>query len=201
MTTAVDICNVALSKLGDEANISSISPPDDSVQANYCSTFYPIALVNALDKHSWRFATRRSLLASRANDAPEEWPYCFAVPSDLINLIKLSVPSVDARDIDYAIEVAADATQVLYTNVTPVTLQYVSSTVSPSLFPPSFVEYLAALLAHYLAGPILKGDVGASAAIRFLELATALRETAVERDAQNTKITTHYTPEAIRARN
>ena len=36
MSSDVDICNLALARLGDEANIVSISPPDQSAQAGYC---------------------------------------------------------------------------------------------------------------------------------------------------------------------
>jgi len=201
MASAVDICNMALSRLGDEANISSIDPPDDSVQANYCSTFYPLALTFALDKHTWRFATRRFTLPSRANEAEDEWEYCFAVPSDLVNLIRISAPPVNGGDIQYSMEIASDNSQVLYCNVSPVQLVYVSSTVSAALFPPAFVEFLSAVLASYLAGPILKGDVGVKTSGQLLQLAMSLKEIAVERDCQNLQQAVNHTPAAIAARN
>ena len=48
MSTPVDICNLALARLGDEANVQSISPPDGSTQAALCAQFYPIARDTAL---------------------------------------------------------------------------------------------------------------------------------------------------------
>lgn len=201
MASVVDICNMALSRLGDEANIASIDPPDDSVQANYCSTFYPLALTFALDKHNWRFATRRFTLPSRANEAADEWQYCFAVPSDLVNLIRISAPPVNGGDIEYSMEIASDNSQVLYCNVSPVQLVYVSSTVSTSLFPPSFVEFLSTVLASYLAGPMIKGDVGVKTAGQLLQLAMSYKEVAIERDCLNVHEAVNHTPAAIAARN
>ena len=59
MATEVDICNLALSKLGDEANLHSIDPPDGSTQADHCARWYPIARDKALQCFPWSFATRR----------------------------------------------------------------------------------------------------------------------------------------------
>jgi hypothetical protein len=201
MPSVVDICNLALARLGDEANIASIDPPDDSVQANYCSTFYPLALTFALDKHNWRFATRRFTLPSRANEASDVWQYCYGVPSDLVNLISISAPPVFAKDIQYSMEIASDNSQVLYCNVSPVQLVYVSSTVSAALFPPAFVEFLSTVLASYLAGPMIKGDVGVKTAGQLLQLAMSYKEVAIERDCLNVQQAVNHIPAATAARN
>lgn len=200
MPSAVDICNMALSRLGDEANVSSIDPADDSVQAHYCSTFYPLALTTALDQHDWGFATRRKALSLRGNEAEAEWGYCFGVPSDYLHLVKLTADGLGSRAIAYSIEVASDNNLVLYSNLESLSLVYVSSAVSSAHFPPTFVHYLSALLAHYLAGPILKGDVGASSANKMLELARELKKTAIERDTQNQHLFINHQPATLTAR-
>ena len=43
MATEVDICNLALAHLGDDATIASIKPPEGSAQAEKSARFYPIA--------------------------------------------------------------------------------------------------------------------------------------------------------------
>jgi hypothetical protein len=199
MTTPVDICNLALARLGDEATVSSIDPPEQSVQAMHCATFYPIALRQALDdEHAYSFATRRQILAPVTNDAVDDWLYCYALPSQLVNIICLS--SAGQTVTDYSIEIDADGDKVVYANTTPIGLVYVSSDVSSAHFSPSFVAYFSALLAHHLAGPILKGDVGASAAIKMLELARTLRQTATERDSLSFRKKSTYVPAGIQAR-
>jgi hypothetical protein len=199
-TSAVDICNLALAHLGDSANITSISPPDNSVQANYCSLFYPLALAAALDEHTWRFATRRVTLATRTNDASDEWDYCYVVPSDLVSIVELKSAGVDQQLIQYSQEIASDNAQVLYCNVTPVTLYYVSSSVLSLHFTPAFVQYLAALLASHLAGPMLKGDVGVNASNKLLSLAMQLKERAIERDGQSVRVVVDHVPATHAAR-
>ena len=38
MSSVVDICNIALSRLGDRATVTSIDPPEGSAQALYKRT-------------------------------------------------------------------------------------------------------------------------------------------------------------------
>ena len=60
MASDVEICNLALSHLGDTATVASIDPPEGSAQAEHCARFYPIARDALLEKHDWSWATRRS---------------------------------------------------------------------------------------------------------------------------------------------
>ena len=62
MASEVDICNLALGHLGDNATVSSISPPEGSAQAEHCARFYPIARDALLEMHNWNFAMRLSLI-------------------------------------------------------------------------------------------------------------------------------------------
>ncbi len=43
MPSVVDLCNLALAYLGDDATVASIDPPEGSAQAEHCQRFYPIA--------------------------------------------------------------------------------------------------------------------------------------------------------------
>lgn len=106
----VTICNLALSHLGDTANVASIKPPDSSVQAQLCARFYFVARNALLEMGAWGFATRRVALALVANptlalaqaaDPTAEcgsWRFAYAMPSGVINA--LAVLPADAPD-DY----------------------------------------------------------------------------------------------------
>jgi hypothetical protein len=107
----VSICNLALGYLGDTANVTSISPPENSVQAQLCAQFYPIARDAMLEMGSWGFATTRKKLALLAtnpaaqgaldtNGMPDAstWAYCYAQPADMVNA--LAVLSAEASN-DY----------------------------------------------------------------------------------------------------
>ena len=58
MATEVDICNLALAHLGDDATIASLSPPEGSAQAEKAARFYPIARNTLLEMHTWNFASK-----------------------------------------------------------------------------------------------------------------------------------------------
>ena len=64
MASAVDICNLALSRIGDIASVQSIDPPEASAQAIHCARFYPVARDSMLERHPWGFATLRKTLKS-----------------------------------------------------------------------------------------------------------------------------------------
>ena len=71
MASEVDICNLALGHLGDNATVSSISPPEGSAQAEHCARFYPLARDALLEMGYWNFAMRRVALAQLTMNWPE----------------------------------------------------------------------------------------------------------------------------------
>ena len=72
MASAVEICNLALSFLGDTGSIASIDPPESPAQAKMCAIYYPIAKSAMLEMHDWSFATKRQLLAKLSSEETAE---------------------------------------------------------------------------------------------------------------------------------
>lgn len=89
MSTDVDICNLALARLGDPATISSIDPPEGSAQADHCARFYPMARDAVLTAHPWRFAISRKRLAKLAEAPVGTEANYFALPSDCLRLVSV----------------------------------------------------------------------------------------------------------------
>ena len=87
----VDICNLALSHIGDTANVVSIDPPEGSAQAGHCARFYPIARNTLQEMHPWGFCTTRVTLAQVA-ETVQGWNHVYIVPSDALNLISVLPP-------------------------------------------------------------------------------------------------------------
>lgn len=184
MASEVDICNLALARLGDSATVSDITPSDGSAQADHCARFYPIARDSLLEMHPWGFATVRVSLAMLTNTWTE-WRYVYAQPNDALNLLAVLAP--DATD-DYSVglvlseniygnvntgtgiytpqefasESDANGNPVIYTNQINATLRYTRLITDTTKFSPLFTQGLAILLASHLAGPVLKGEVGRS---------------------------------------
>lgn len=170
MSSVVDICNLALSHLGDTADIISITPPDGSPQAGHCARYYPIARDAVLQSFPWTFATKRATLATVTNPSPDDWQYAYALPSTCLRPLSALNPGTpaanfgndesDAGSFPYVVEAAQDGRRVLYTNVQTAALRYVDAITDTTAFSPLAVLAIARLMAAYLAGPILKGETG-----------------------------------------
>lgn len=188
MASDVDICNLALGHLGDRATIASIDPPEGSAQAEHCARFYPIARDSLLEMHTWGFATRRVVLAELGSGWPE-WQHSYAQPSDALNILAVLPPDADddystqatvwglnsgvptsagGRYVPqpFSCEIDPIGEPVIYTDQEQAVLRYTARVTDPTQFSPTFVMTLSWHLAGLLAGPILKGDVGAAEAKR-----------------------------------
>lgn len=214
MASVVDICNLALAHLGDNATIASIDPPEGSAQAEHCQRFYPIARDTLLEMHSWSFATKRAYGAEVENPWPM-WEYAYAMPGDASDIIAVLPP--EARD-DYstnftpetypdfytnyspsvaagqyvpqkfAVEVAADGSEIILTNQKQAVLRYHARISDPTKFSPLFTITLSWHLASMLAGPVIKGDQGAAEAKRCVAMTTLYLGKAMEADSNARKI-------------
>jgi hypothetical protein len=153
MASAVDICNLALAHIGDEATVSSIDPADGSAQASLCARFYPIARDALFAKFAWSWAQKRATLAELTT-APAEWGFAYALPADYNRA--LEVIDASGQRVDYVVEVDEDGVSAIYTNLEDAVLRYVANVTDTSKFSPLFVSALSWLLASYLAGPITK---------------------------------------------
>lgn len=169
MPSVVQLCNMALSHIGSEAQVAAISPPDGSVEAGYCATFYDQARTEMLEPGNWRFSLNRATLAELAN-LSDVWAYAYALPSDCLRPLRVLRPGegltvftqydteVNANDrnsADFDVE-----GQVLFSNQPAATLIYVRDVTDTGKFTASFTSAFSYLLASYLAGPIIKGSDG-----------------------------------------
>ena len=169
MASVVQICNMALSHIGSEARVSSISPPDGSVEAGHCADFYDMARTELLEPGNWNFALKRAALAQTTN-LSEAWAYAYVKPSDCQRALRVLRPNVtvtvftqdtvaahtDDRD-SAAFDTEGD---VLFSNEPVAVLIYTRDVTDTNRFPASFTSALSFMLSSYLAGPILKGNEG-----------------------------------------
>jgi hypothetical protein len=202
VASALDICNLALSHLGDSANVSSIDPPEGSAQAEHCARFYPVARDSLLEMHNWSFATRRTQPALLAEDVDTAWSYAYAAPSGMVKPIAVVCPGAldDADGQPYTTETLSTGLVVIYTNVENAVLRYVARVTDTTKYTPLFVDALSWLLASYLAGPIIKGDSGVQAGRACFQTFTGQYQRAAGSDANMQKSSANFVPSAIAAR-
>jgi len=222
MASAVDICNLALSHLGDSATVTSIDPPEGSAQAGHCKRFYPISRDALLEMHSWGFATRRAVLALTAEEM-DQWAYVYVRPNKALKILAVLaneaasdyvVPvegvSVDQYGSPYGPAAAAhstyapqpfheetlsDGTRVICTNQDEAMARYIVSVTDTTKFSPLFIEALGWLLASKLAGPLLKGKTARDETKRCYQFFLSALAEARASDAQSRDIRpTHVVP-------
>lgn len=201
MASEVDICNLALSRLGDNATVASIYPPEGSAQSEHCARFYPIARDSMLETHPWKFATRRGALAQLTHES-WNWAYAYAAPTGAIRLLAVlaaSAPS-DADSQDYEIETDSDGTALILTNQEKANVRYIARATDTSKYSPLFIDALGWLLASHLAGPIIKGDAGAAMARSCYQSFQITNGQAVTSDSNQHKVTPTHTPDWVAAR-
>lgn len=170
MASDVQICNMALSHIGSEARVSSISPPDGSVEAGHCATFYDIARTELLEPGNWAFALKRASLAQVTNPSTV-WAYAYTKPADCLRPLRILRPSIAITVFtqDLVVEPHTDDRDsapydieggVILTNEPDAVLVYVQDVTDSTKFPASFTSTFSYLLGSYLSGPIIKGTDG-----------------------------------------
>ena len=214
MATEVDICNLALAHLGDDATIASLSPPEGSAQAEKAARFYPIARNSLLEMHTWNFASKRGNLALTTNSL-DQWDYAYVAPADMMSPVAVISPTSQN---DYATRMSAGDTPggitsnyaptivagqytpqqfaiegaYIYTNQENAMLRYQAFITDSSLFSPLFVVTLSWHLASMLAGPVIKGDQGAAEAKRSSQMMVNYLNSAKQSDNLHRDITVEH---------
>ena len=214
MATEIDICNLALAHLGDDATIASIKPPEGSAQAEHAARYYPIARNSLLESHTWNFAAKRASLATTTNTL-EQWEYAYVAPADMMTPVAIISPTAQN---DYATRMSSGDTPggitsnysptilaghytpqqfavegiYIYTNQENALLRYQSLVTDSTTFSPLFVVTLAWHLASMLAGPIIKGDQGMAQAKRCTEMMRNYLASAKQQDNLHRDITVEH---------
>ncbi|MCH2240980.1 MAG: hypothetical protein MK041_03390 [Aquabacterium sp.] len=202
MAADVDICNLALAALGDEATVVSINPPEGSAQADHCARWYPVArdALLALPSGGWNFATRRGSTAAQAGQFGP-WAQAYAWPATALRILAvLPEGGTNADACPFEVETAPDGSQVILTNEPQAVLRYTVRVEDTNQFPPLFVQALTHMLASYLAGPVLKGAEGRAEAKVQMQLALGWVGKATLADAQQRKVERRHTPAHLAAR-
>ncbi len=164
MASDVEITRLALGHIADAARVNSLSPPDNTIQAQHAATFYPIARDEALEGFAWPFATKAVALTQSLVTLPNgEWAYVYSMPSDYLRALKVVYPGAGEDSPGQRYTIRSDETELdtlLFTNVADAVLHYIFREEETGRYSPTFITALSYLLAAHLAGPIIKGKTG-----------------------------------------
>ena len=168
MSSVIEICNMALSRIGNSQRIDSLT--ERSIQAEQCSLFYEQTRDWVLRDKPWPFATKFVSLAEVTTNPDPIYPYCYAFPTDCLYARKIvnqifpvdywpfagndvCLPQIQA--IPFRV-IQGESTRLIATSVTPATLEYTVRIDDPGFFDPIFVSALAYKLGVEIAPALAK---------------------------------------------
>ncbi|NDB93718.1 MAG: hypothetical protein EB165_03610 [Euryarchaeota archaeon] len=159
MTSEVDICNLALTRIG-HLQISSL---DEGTKASdLCKLHYLITRDAVLRAHTWNFSVRRKTLALSGTSPNHEFTYQHALPEDCLKVIRTNwetdyftgpayygypgVMGYAGAGVPYRIE-----GRFLLCNETVAKIEYIAKVEDPNQYDSLFTDLLASRLAAELA--------------------------------------------------
>ena len=138
MASVVDICNIALSNLGDQ-KISSLS--DANERARLCNLRYNDVRDSVLRSHPWSCAITRTQLA-RSDTAPTwGFDYAYPLPSDCLRVL-----DVEDWNEPYRVENGS-----IVTDSDTIKLKYIKQITDPNEFDALIIQAIGLRLASEIA--------------------------------------------------
>jgi hypothetical protein len=141
MATQVDICNIALTSLGDQ-RIVSLS--DNNERARLCSARYDDVRDAVLRAYHWNCVTKRVQLTA-SSDAPV-WGYTtkFPLPADCLRVL-----DVQSYEIPFEVE-----GRFIVTDASTCYLLYIAKVTDETQYDALLVQTIGARLAMEIAEPL-----------------------------------------------
>lgn len=154
MSSAVDICNIALAGLGVADQIVSLT--QDSTNARVCNLLFSHVRDTELRAHPWNFAIKRAQLA--ATTAPIFGrTSSFPLPSDFLRLLPKD-PLDNLATLDWQIESQDGALVIVTDEETLLEIRYIAQITDPNLFDSSFEEVIVAAMRIALCEKVTGGS-------------------------------------------
>jgi hypothetical protein len=151
MSTALDICNLALARLGSTKTVADITGTSTTNEEALCKLLYPIARDYVLREAPWNFALKTAALAG-STTGPSHWTYQYDYPSDCIRVVKVLGGTSPRVDEPQPFEVFnSGSARKIATQQASAYAQYVMQVTDPTLFDSQFISALAMYLASELS--------------------------------------------------
>lgn len=146
--TAVDICNKALDKLGQRADIGNIETPTTDNE-KVCARWYYDTLDYLLRRYVWNFAIKRAAIPRDLLNTPEfDFTDAYELPSDFVRLLAINGRE-DLNNLDY--DLAGGYLLLNAESEDSCKLKYISRVTDVKKFDSGFKQLLTLYLAANLS--------------------------------------------------
>lgn len=146
-----DICNLALSRIGDQAVTETQIDEDKDTRAQHCNRHYEQTRDALIRSHWWRFASDRKELV--VTDAPDfEWAYAFTLPTDFLRMKSIFEDNNTTNKtsiLPYALE-----DKILLYSESTCEIRYIKQVTTVADFDPLFIETFILQLGLKLIPPL-----------------------------------------------
>lgn len=159
MISKVDICNLALTYIGQKT-ITSLDEPSEN--ARRASLLFATALDSVLRAHNWNFAGKIEALAEIAGEPVLGWAYLYKYPSKCLFVRKIFNQDTlnDAEPQQFKELLSSTTNQkAIATNLKPAYAEITVQVTDPNLYDSLFVKALAYNMASELAQPLCGDSV------------------------------------------
>lgn len=146
----IQICNMALSKLGEEQRINSFN--DNTKAAQKCAIFYEPARQALLAEFLWRFARKREVLAPLVDAPSFDGGNYFQKPTSCLRIVGTD------EDYRYGYGRWLSEGNKIIADTTALKLVYIADITDVTLFDAAFVQALACKLAIDLSIPMTQSN-------------------------------------------
>lgn len=157
----VDVCNLALSRMGGQSIMQITSLGEASTEARQCAIKFPCVLRSALRSYPWHFAAKEialALLDGKAREFKENSRalYYYQYPEECLQILAInpvtgSKGNYDSASFEYTVERIADGTKVIVTSCPQAVLTCTSYADDPSIWDSLFTDAFAWQLASELS--------------------------------------------------
>lgn len=159
VTSNIEICNLALSMLGNYGTIENIDTPVKTKEKTYAQ-WYSTAVEYALKLAMPNFALARRIVSQVAtNPAPFGYTYAYEKPADCLKV--LGFGDIDEKDLRYTIEGDYIYTDEDYAD--GLELRFIRNITDVSRFTPEFVLFAAEVLAAFTCTAVTQDAARAQA--------------------------------------
>lgn len=167
--TAVDICNLALSRIGNSIPVVTITGTTTTNQEAVCKLLYPIVRDLVLRDAPWECAQKSATLAGAAT-GPQGWAYQYTYPSDCAKVLKVMGTASPRVDEPQPFEIiVVSGVRKICTNQAAAVARYTALITDPAEFDQTFINALAYYLASEVAMPLSASPDAAKASLAAYE--------------------------------
>lgn len=162
ITSNIQICNMALSRIGVSMPIASLS--ESSTAARVCALWYEPVRDRLLASAPWPFATKQADLQD-IGGPPEEWLYRYRYPNDCLAILRISDLTVNGRQPFIVVTDIDNDAMAILTDAENAIAEYITRVETVTMFPVDFADALTWAIAAEIAMPLaVKADLAQAAA-------------------------------------